>query len=455
MGSIFGVIVAVGLLPEERPGGENLILPAVAMSLGVAAAPLAAMAQNLKAVLRLEHILPLSMIYWLLLEPMLGDSVYPGLTVDDITLAYVAIGVFTCGCYSAGLSGTFRPPRVFTESSVVDISPKMLIRLALLCFALGIYNNLAAVGFNPIKLLYFIGVGRWSAPWASGRMGGWGAFSEHLTYFGYLVPVLTVTLGVRIGWLRPSTVLLILASTLLLLLLAQGGGRRVVGVMAGAPLIAWVLAQRYIDVRRVVIIAVAVASILGFMEMMLEYRNRGLSTLFDSREYATKFEGLNIDDNFYRLAQTIKFIPDKHPYVYHQQVLYTLVRPIPRVLWPGKPVSGGFELAQFLGVRGLTLSSTVVAEWYASGGMIIVFVGGVLYGIFARAFGRLWASTGFGIGRLLYGVSAMALFAGVRSMTDLVLMSYILLAWLPCWWFIVKRPARRNIRPEPRPVVNQ
>ena len=101
-------------------------------------------------------------------------------------------------------------------------------------------------------------------------------------------------------------------------------------------------------------------------------------------------------------------------------------------------------MAEFLGERGLTLSSSVIAEWYASYGFIAVFFGRLLCGIYARIFGALWVFTNYPVGRLLYGVAAMALFAGVRSMIDLVLMSYIVLAWLPLWWFMLKRANKRR-----------
>ena len=96
--------------------------------------------------------------------------------------------------------------------------------------------------------------------------------------------------------------------------------------------------------------------------------------------------------------------------------------------------------------RGLTLSATVVAEWYVSGGLIAVFLGGLLYGQIARAASLLWALTNRDVGRLLYGVMAMALFAGVRSMIDLILMSYMVLAWLVVWWLFVGRRLTQHKR---------
>ena len=443
---VVGTVLAIALLPQSDAGGENLVGPSIAMSVGLMTAPVLAALRDLRSLLRLEHILPLALVYWLLLDQLQGDTFYPGVTSEDIVYGYVAIGVFAIGGFASGLIARPQPPHIFMRSATSDLSPSVLFRVALLCFGLGIFKFAYAVGFNPIQMIVYAGAGRWAAPWGAARLGGWSAVLDHMVYFGYLVPVLTVTLASKVGWLKPRTLLLILCSVLLLILLAQGGGRRVVGVMAGAPLVTWVLAQARIDLGRLIIIGFWLAAVLTFLEVMLEYRNRGLATFFEDSQASLQVERINVDDNFYRLAQTIQIVPKRHNYVYHQQLVYTLVRPIPRALWPGKPVNGGFDLAQFLGTTWLTLSSTVVAEFYISGGLFVVFLGGVLYGLYARTLGWLWTVTHSGVGRLLYGVSVMALFAGVRSMVDLVLMSYILLAWLVVWWFLVRRNSQQSIR---------
>ena len=80
---------------------------------------------------------------------------------------------------------------------------------------------------------------------------------------------------------------------------------------------------------------------------MLEYRNRGLGALFTNPQASIELQRINVDDNFYRLAQTIQIVPERHDYVYHEQIVYTLVRPIPRAVWADKPVSGGFDWHSF------------------------------------------------------------------------------------------------------------
>ena len=58
----------------------------------------------------------------------------------------------------------------------------------------------------------------------------------------------------------------------------------------------------------------------------------------------SEYDYLHVDDNFLRLAQVIQLVPAQHDYVYLQQLIFTAVRPVPRVFWPGKPIDPGFDL---------------------------------------------------------------------------------------------------------------
>ena len=77
---VAGTILAIALVPQTDAGGENLVLSAIAMSVGLMTASILAAIRELRSLLRLEHIIPLSLVYWLLLDQLQGDTFYPGLT---------------------------------------------------------------------------------------------------------------------------------------------------------------------------------------------------------------------------------------------------------------------------------------------------------------------------------------------------------------------------------------
>jgi hypothetical protein len=172
---------------------------------------------------------------------------------------------------------------------------------------------------------------------------------------------------------------------------------------------------------------------------MLEYRNVGLSVLVGKGEVPSgRFEKrqifeeqhLRVDDNFYRLCQIIQLIPASYPFVYHKYFIYVIVRPIPRVFWPGKPVDAGFDLPTALGVEGVSFSYSVIGELYMSLGFIGVALGGWLYGRIASTASGLLARCSTQGALVIYSIVVMALFSGMRSILELILVSYVVLAWV-------------------------
>ena len=133
--------------------------------------------------------------------------------------------------------------------------------------------------FNVFEMVHYLGQERWSAPWGRGQLGGWDAFLDHLQYFGYLLPVLTVVIGRRAGLRNLRTVVCVGMSVVMSLFLAQGGSRRVIGVVAGMALILWVLDQRRLRIKHLLTTVFAIVALLIALQVMLEYRNVGLSVL--------------------------------------------------------------------------------------------------------------------------------------------------------------------------------
>jgi hypothetical protein len=139
---------------------------------------------------------------------------------------------------------------------------------------------------------------------------------------------------------------------------------------------------------------------------------------------------VRVDDNFYRMCQIIQLIPASYPFVYHKYFIYVMVRPVPRVFWPGKPVDPGFDLPTALGVEGVSYSYSVIGELYMSLGLIGVAIGGWFYGRVA-AMARDLLGRGTTQGALvIYSIVVMALFSGMRSILELILVSYVVLAWV-------------------------
>ena len=448
-------IIAVLLTPEDPTEPGALFYPALVLSAGLATAPLAAALREPKAILRGESLVALAPIYWLLLDLLQGVYALDHITAEEVRLAFIGIGLFVLMVWVGAIRRPWKLPSALIRSVSQEFSLNTYFALAIACFLIGMLNFAVACNFNVFEMVHYLGQERWAAPWGRGQLGGWDAFLDHLQYFGYLLPILTVVISRRSGLRSPRTLICIVMSIVITLFLAQSGSRRVIGVVAGMALVLWVLDQRQLRIKHLFTTIFAIVALLVALQIMLEYRNVGLGALvgnadtsLSSRREKTQIlevQHLRVDDNFYRLCQIIQLIPQTHPFVYHRYLVYVLVRPVPRVFWPEKPVDPGFDLPTALGVEGVSYSYSVIGELYMSLGLLGIAIGGWFYGrVAALASGLLKRATTQGA-LVIYSIIVMALFSGMRSILELVLVSYVVLAWLGLAQLFVKLRHARSV----------
>jgi oligosaccharide repeat unit polymerase len=433
--AIVATFAAVNLIPEHPEPEGALFWPALVLSFGLLVAPIFAALRQPKALLRAEHLLVIAPVYWLLLDLLQGAYSMAGISHTEIESAFISIGVFVCCIWLGSIGRSWRVPAFIRNSVAKDLPSSVYFYLAIASFLLGISKFAAATDFNVIAMFRYLGSGRWEAPWTRGQLGGWDAFLDHLQYFGYLTAVLTVVVGRRMGWRNWRTLVSALLSVVMAMFLAQSGSRRVIGVVVGMALVFWILGQDSgVKLKHALMATVTLIALLIAMQIMLQYRNVGLTVALSEPaiedDALPPNEYVHVDDNFYRLCQVIQLIPSTHPYVYHGYLLYAVVRPIPRVLWPDKPVDAGFDLTRAVGDQEVSYSCSVIGELYMSLGLLGVAIGGWLYGrLAAFANGVLTQSAGLGV-VVIYSIGVMALFSGTRSLVELVLVSYVIVAWV-------------------------
>ena len=95
------------------------------------------------------------------------------------------------------------------------LSPGIIFKLILVFFSIAMIKFAYPSDFNPALMFFHLGSDRWSAPWARETLGGWDSFIDHLDYFGYLLPTLTVLLAVRTRRLNIPIVISVCLSALM------------------------------------------------------------------------------------------------------------------------------------------------------------------------------------------------------------------------------------------------
>jgi hypothetical protein len=439
-------VTALCLVPSDISTPGALMWPAWVLTIGLLASPvLDTIAHGFARLLRAEHVLMaafLVVVYPELLQPFYAtrlDGVFVQKTL-------IAIGLFAT---TLVLGSSLRPwplPRGIVDLADRQYPAKMIFKVAVLCWALAMLNYAYASDFSLTNIVNGLFADRWSAPWARGYLGGWDAFRDFLNNFGFLLPTFTVLLALRAGWRNPMTVVALLCSAMNLAFIAQSGGRRLVVFVVGAALLAWICAKRrQLGPKQWVIVGLLVTGTVMGLDIVLAARNTGIR---DFSYTGSEFGELHVDDNFRSLGETLRVIPAEAEFVGFHELWYVAVRPIPRIFWAGKPTGPGFDLAEHLGDKGESLSITVIGELYMSFGWIGIAVGGLVLGSLARSWSLLLERIGGAVGTALYGLGTMALFIGVRSLQELVMLSYPILCWyvvdLVLWKFPRRGRARRR-----------
>ena len=430
---MIGLLFAIFLLPMDLDSRTALRVPAAVFIFSLCLLPGLAALRDPKSIFRAEHVLMIAPVYWLLLDPLQGRSEMSGIGIEQIQRSFVAIAVFVFAAWVAFLQRPWRAPQFVWRAIRVEHSSEFYFGIGVLAFVLGFLKYAIPSGFDLAAMAQAVAGGRWEGAWGRGELGGADAFLDHLSYFGYLLPPITVILARRVGWADRRSFVLMICTLIMSAFLIQGGGRRLVGMFFGTGAVVWFLAKAKVRLSTILGLAFVMFGLLFVFEQMLSYRNVGVLAIFQSESTPEVDDSgtlVRVDDNFLRLAQTTAIFPDLHSYTTWRYALWVAVRPVPRLFWPGKPIDPGFNLPEFVGVKGASLSSSVIGELFMAGGFIAVGLGGWFYGRLARSLSHFLAQARTTGAALLYSIGLFALFTGMRSMLELVLTSYIVLAWV-------------------------
>lgn len=427
-----GTGLAVALIPEKFNYAGSLFVSALLMSAGILAPVVLAAVRRPYNLVRCENLILVGLVYWILLDLLQNQNEPHGVTLDAVQFAFLSIGLFGSAVCLGTMVFSWTLPRRVLVAAQVEVAPNILFGSMVACFLLGMTHYLVSCEFDIELLFRSLGKPRFSAPWSSaraGRFGGWSAFREHLVYFGYLVPTLTVLVAKFYGWQSVQSIVAIACSVIVLLFASQSGTRSEIGVIVGAGVLCWFLSQRMLTVGLAMKLGFVVVLLLIWMQFVLAVRNAGLWRFLSSdTEVESK---ISVDDNFSRICQVMDLIPNRVDHTYGGQLYYVAVRPIPRAIWQGKPTDAGFSFEQHVGTDEVTtLSVTMIAELYYDFGFPFIFIGGVLYGGLARMWNALLEVRRGVVWPMLYGLGAMALFVGIRSEQAFVVRTYPIIFWL-------------------------
>ena len=367
-------------------------------------------------------------LYYLTLYEFLFPQPYFDSSTKGVHSVYLGLWAVLIGFIGLFI-GRHLVPRgrqPFEQVMTRPVPPGWLVGVMWFCFFAGFLHVLLGVEFDLTRIIPEMMKSRFEVPWARGRLGDWRALINELSLLLYLVPpIVGLMFGRRERYSSPSLVLALLAYLWLLFFGFTAGARTVFAAYLVTFLIAFTFSSP--PQRRTQVLAVAaICAVMIIMatKLMLDMRGLGMKRWLEKEASAkvSRFHSyVFVDDNLVAISVIADYFPDRNggQYLGLEIPYLTLIRPIPRALWPGKPTGSSVSVESIFKVKGMTIAATFVGEAYMSGGLFAVAIEAILLGILASFWNRCASPKNSELGLLVYASGFFAVTITMRSGTAL------------------------------------
>lgn len=164
--------------------------------------------------------------------------------------------------------------------------------------------------------------------------------------------------------------------------------------------------------------------LLVAMQVQVQFRVEGFSDV-DLATVETRFDHLHRDNIFFWMLTAVNLMPDQYPFTSEIPFVELFIHPIPRFLWPEKPINEGFPFLNW-GDYGATLAISIIGQFYIAQGLLGVVIAGLCYGWAARNWDQLIRMAPDGSVRsLIYYMGGLLFFVvGIRNFGEIVTQWY-------------------------------
>ena len=416
---IFGLAATWLALPSDD---ADSIFNTAAIGVGIALLSATAMEafSGVRALIRTDNLM-----LWVLYGLTFLEFLFPQPDVNaavSVEAATRGTGAVLVGFFGLVLGRHLVSKR--SSSSVdVNLTPGHLFRSFLFAFVMGYLPIFIAVDFDPIEMIVQMSGPRWSQSWGRGRYGDIYSLLYELSLLIYLLPPIGGLILARANHFSTiQKAIVVSVLTLTFYYAFASGTRNLLLTYAILMFGAYFLSRPHLKLKQVLIVGVPIAGLLLYAStLMLEFRSFGAITWLttgEDRHYAT----LIVDHNIVNVSLLTNVFPDAVDYLGFEIPYQALIKPIPRVFWPGKPegLSTSIEAALGMTDDATTLSCTFVGEAYMSFGFVGVLVASVLFGAAAALWNRVGQEAASPFSQLLYASGFLCAAMAMRSFLTMV-----------------------------------
>jgi oligosaccharide repeat unit polymerase len=314
----------------------------------------------------------------------------------------------------------------------VDFKPSHLFGLFFFAFVVGYLHIFIAVNFDPIEMITQMSQPRFTQSWGRGKYGDIYSLLYELSLFIYLLPPIAGFMFARAKQFSAMQILFVILVLALTFFYAFASGtRNVLGTYVIAMFGAYVLSKPDLKLKRLLMVGIPLAALLLFAStLMLELRSAGgISSLATEKRH---YDTLYIDHNMVNIANLTNVFPDVVDYLGLEIPYQSIIKPIPRALWPGKPEGLSTSIETALGSNDgvTTLACTFVGEAYMAFGLVGVLIAGLFFGIAAGWWNQVGQRDSSSFSQILY---ASGFLCAAMSMRSLLTMVPFMLPTLAMW----------------------
>ena len=425
---VLGLAVTWLALPSTDP---ESIFDTAAIGLGIALASATAVEafSGVRALIRTDNLM-----LWVLYGLTFLEFLFPQPDVNgsvSVEAATLGTGAVLLGFFGLVLGRHLIPTRS-SANMPVDFKPSHLFGLFLFAFVVGYLHIFIAVNFDPIEMITQMSQPRFTQSWGRGKFGNMYSLLYELSLLIYLLPPIAGLMFARakqFSAIQKLFTILVLALTFFYAF--ASGTRNVLGTYIIAMFGSYVLSKPDLKLKRLLMVGIPLAALLLFVStLMLELRSAGgISSLeSEQRHYNT----LYIDHNIVNISNLTNVFPDAVDYLGLEIPYQSIIKPIPRAFWPGKPegLSTSIEaaLGSYDGVT--TLACTFAGEAYMSFGLVGVLIAGLFFGAAAGWWNKVGQRDNSSFSQILY---ASGFLCAAMSMRSLLTMVPFMLPTLAMW----------------------
>jgi oligosaccharide repeat unit polymerase len=384
----------------------------------------------------------LTFLEFLFPQPNVDALVSPAAAVNGTDAVLIGFAGLVVGRHLVHRRG-----RSHELSAFSDLRPAHVFLLFVLVTLLGYLHVFLAVNFDPFEAVRQMSLPRFAQSWSRGRYGDASALLFEVGALIYLIPPIAGLIYTRPNEYKIFQKLIVTIVLVFTFYFGFASGTRsVLGTYVITFGGVYFLARHQITLRQVLTLVAPTLVILFFANIyMVEFRNRGLNEFSFAEQHSVPFF---VDYNIVNVSRLTGVFPDSFEFLGFEIPFNALIRPIPRVLWPGKPdgLSVSIETALAAG-PGVTYSCTFVGEAYMSGGLLAVLFFSLLLGVAAELWNRVGNNSNLLFAQLLYVSGFLCAAIAMRSM--LSMMPFILPSlalWLCGKLWLSRSSLRRRSR---------